>query len=94
MELQLAENVLGVFALEGERVVAFRVFGSPSEAVERISTLRRGEPTPEHLQLVEELVGKGYREFVLEEEELARKLGSLFPGILFRAEFPGKGGEE
>ncbi|MEM2426682.1 MAG: hypothetical protein QXF66_00995 [Candidatus Hadarchaeales archaeon] len=94
MELQLAENVLGVFAFEGERVVAFRIFGSPSEAAERISILRRGEPTPEHLQLVEELVGKGYREFVVEEEELARRLGSRFPGILFRAEFPGKGGEE
>lgn len=90
--MELAENALGVFAFDGEKVVAFRVFGS--EAVERIRALKRGEPTPQHLQLVEELVGKGHREFVVEGEELARRLGERFPGVLFRAEFPGSGGRE
>ncbi|MEM2977977.1 MAG: hypothetical protein QXM46_01655 [Candidatus Hadarchaeales archaeon] len=94
MELQLAENVVGVFAFEGERMVAFRAFGSSAEAVERVRAMRRGEPTPEHLQLVEELVEKGCREFVVEGEELARKLGARFPGVLFRSGFPGGGGRE
>jgi nucleolar protein 56 len=91
MKVYLAENALGVFAFEEGRVVAFRAF-EPAEAVERIREMQVGLPTPQHLRLVEELVEKGYGEFWVEEEGLAQRLGERFPGVSFRAEFPGEGG--
>jgi len=92
MRVHLAENALGVFAFEGERLVAFRAFGS-GEAAQRLRELQAGIPTPQHLQLVEELAGKGCREFWVEEGELARRLGERFPDLTFGVEFPGEGGK-
>jgi nucleolar protein 56 len=91
MKVHLAENALGVFAFQGGRLVAFRTF-EPAEAAERIREMQAGLPTPQHLRLVEELVGKGYGEFWVEEGGLAGRLGERFPGAVFRAEFPGEGG--
>jgi nucleolar protein 56 len=91
MRVHLAENALGVFAFEGEKLVAFRTFGS-GEAAQRLREMQAGIPTPQHLQLVEELAGKGCREFWVEEEGLARRLGERFPDLTFGVEFPGEGG--
>ncbi len=93
MEVHLAENAAGVFAFRGEELLAFRTFGA-GEAGRRLREVGRGIPTPQHLQLVGELAERGYREFVVEEEGLARGLRESFPGLSFRWEFPSRGGEK
>lgn len=89
--MEIAECFLGVFAFNEEgREVARKLF--PREAREdRLRLLQKGEPTEEHLQLIQELMSGGSRSFTVESNALARSLRER-TGADFRAEFPSRGG--
>jgi nucleolar protein 56 len=89
--MEIAECFLGVFAFdeEGKEVVR-KLF--PKEAREdRLRLLRKGQPTEEHFQLIQELTARGFRSFIVESEDLARALRER-TGADFKVEFPSRGG--
>jgi nucleolar protein 56 len=90
MKAYIAENVRGVYAFDGDgNLIASRPFtGKPEVSLDK---LLKGEPTDELLELIEELSGEGYTEFVVEDTELARGLKEL--GYDATAEFPTVAGE-
>ena len=91
MKAYIAENVRGVYAFDGDgNLIASRPFAGKPEA--SLDKLLKGEPTDELLELIDELGGKGYTEFIVEDTELARKLKEL--GHSATAEFPNIAGEE
>ena len=91
MKAYIAENVRGVYAFdESGNLIASKPFaGKPEVSLDR---LLKGEPIDELVSFIEELEGKGYTEFVLEDSELSRKLKEL--GYNTSAEFPNVAGEK
>jgi len=89
--MEIAECFLGVFAFdENGKEVARRLF--PAEKrVSRIEQLQKGEPTEEHLQLTKDLIARGFGDFRVESEELARALEEK-TGARFKVKFPSLGG--
>ncbi len=91
MKAYIAENVRGVYAFdESGNLIASKPFaGKPEVSLDK---LLKGEPIDELVSFIEELEGKGYTEFVLEDSELSRKLKEL--GYNTSAEFPNVAGEK
>jgi len=90
MKAYIAENVRGVYAFdESGNLIDQRVFSGKPEA--SLDKLLKGEPSDELVALIEELEGKGYDGFVVEDSELARALKEL--GHNTTAEFPNLAGE-
>ncbi|ASJ13124.1 C/D box methylation guide ribonucleoprotein complex aNOP56 subunit [Thermococcus thioreducens] len=91
MKAYIAENVRGIYAFdEGGNLIDQRVFsGRPEASLDR---LLKGEPSDELISFLDELKGRGYDEFVVEDSELGRKLKEL--GYNATAEFPNMAGEK
>ncbi|NJE09410.1 C/D box methylation guide ribonucleoprotein complex aNOP56 subunit [Thermococcus sp. MAR1] len=91
MKAYLAENVRGIYAFdESGNLIDQRVFsGRPEASLDR---LLKGEPSDELVSFLDELKGRGYDEFVLEDSELSRNLKEL--GYNATAEFPNIAGEK
>lgn len=94
MVANISECVLGVFAFDDEgRMLASKEF--PRDAVEvagRLASVQMGIPTEEHRQLIAELKEK-YREFTLESEPIAKRLGEEFKWARFEVRIPNRAGE-
>ena len=91
MKAYIAENVRGVYAFdESGNLIASKPFAEKPEV--SLDRLLKGEPIDELVSFIEELEGKGYTEFVLEDSELSRKLKEL--GYDTSAEFPNVAGEK
>lgn len=90
MKAYLAENVIGIYAFDGDgNLIDRKAFSEKPEV--SIDRLLKGEPSEELLAFLNELKEKGYDEFVVEEAELARKLKEM--GYAVAAEFPNVAGE-
>jgi nucleolar protein 56 len=90
--MEISECFIGVFAFdESGREVMRKLF--PRQAREsRLEQLQRGEPTEEHLELVQELATLGFKNFTVESEELARALKEK-TGLDFKVKFPNHAGQ-
>ncbi len=93
MKVHIAETVEGIFACdEGGRELWKRTF-PPAERLKKIEQIISGEPTAEHLQLIEELSKRGYTVFVLESKEMLARLTQRFPNLRFEVAFPNPAGK-
>ncbi|AJC71806.1 C/D box methylation guide ribonucleoprotein complex aNOP56 subunit [Thermococcus guaymasensis DSM 11113] len=91
MKVYIAENVRGIYAFdESGKLIASKPFsGKPEISLDK---LLKGEPSDELIALLDELKGEGYKEFIVEDTELGRKLKEL--GYNATAEFPNIAGEK
>ncbi|AEK73692.1 C/D box methylation guide ribonucleoprotein complex aNOP56 subunit [Thermococcus sp. 4557] len=91
MKAYVAENVRGIYAFdESGNLIDQRVFsGRPEASLDR---LLKGEPSDELVSFLDELMERGYDEFVVEDSELGRALKEL--GYNATAEFPNIAGEK
>lgn len=93
-KVTLVECIVGVFAFnEQNEDIDAVFFPKKVEAiVEAVGRLQRGESVDEVTSLVERLVKRGYREFLFENDGLAKAVGEKL-GVKVYVEKPSKAGE-
>ncbi len=95
MVIYISECVLGVFAFDEEgKMIGSVAFPKDVRGIAaRLLSVRKGQPTDEHIKLLSELTAEGHREFCLESEKLAKQLRREFKGTKFEVRLPNKAGE-
>ena len=96
MKCYIVEDIVGVLAIDDEGNVLDKIIydqKSPDVIVEKLLSLEKGEVPEEIKTLCKNLISKGVKEIVLEDENLARSLAKIFLEISFSAETPSKGGQ-
>lgn len=90
LSISLGECPLGVFAYDerGEMIASATFPHDAREISGKLSLIRKGGPTEEHLELTRRLLEEGHEEFVLESDELASELREKFERASFRVEVP------
>ena len=83
MKAYIVENVLGTLALdEGGEVVDFVPFeGGVAEVAGKVLRLEEGELIEELEELLKRLSERGYKEVVVEDAELGRRIAARFEGV-------------
>ncbi len=94
MKISVVECAVGLFAFDEQNKNMGAVFfpKKVEDIVEAIERLQRGERVEEALSLVKGLLKKGYREFIFENEGLAKAVAAQFR-VKVSVEKPSKAGE-
>ncbi len=91
----LVETALGILALdENLNVIDVVPFERDAEKVARkLMDIEKGVLVEEEKKLIEKLIEKGYKDFVVEDDELARNIARTFPDVNVSVEKPSKAGK-
>ncbi len=90
----IVETVGGVLAIDenGQVIEKVPFERDPDKIADKFMALEGGELIDEVKELCERLREKGIKTIVVEDEELARRIASSFPGLEVKVEKPSRGG--
>jgi nucleolar protein 56 len=93
LQALIVESIIGVFAFDDSlKLITKSIFQpDPGDIAKNITRLQDGEMIDEVNSVVEQLRGKGFEEFVLEDEQLANNMVKKF-GVRIHVETPSQAG--